>query len=113
MAAMSARARTAFYPVDSGGLRTLIDPKDTGVFGPPMLRRLANETGGRMTANTNDLGLAYARAQRDTGCTYTLGFYDRDPQPDRDRRVTLRVDRPGHRVMHSRFYPASTTLDQC
>ena len=33
------------------------------------------DTGGRFTEATNDLGLAYSRAQRDLGCTYTLGFY--------------------------------------
>ena len=40
-----------------------------------MLVRLANDTGGRLTRATNDFSLGFARAQRDLGCRYTIGFY--------------------------------------
>ncbi len=69
-----------------------------------MLGRLAVETGGRATAGTNDLGRGLARAQRDQGCRYTVGFHDDRPEQDHERKVRLFVRRPGHRVAHSTFY---------
>jgi VWFA-related protein len=105
LSALSTATRTAVYPVDTGGIRTGIDPRDSGLLGPPMLRRLANETGGRMTSNTNEIGLAYAKAHRDLGCTYTLGFYNRRSRPDQKRRLTIRVkDRRDVRVVYPEFY---------
>jgi len=95
LAALSATSRTSIYPVDSGGLRTLLDRHRSPLGGPPRLHRLADETGGRMTADTNDLALGPARASRDLGCTYTLAFKDRAPKLDEARRLTVLI--PGHR----------------
>jgi len=104
LAAMSAISRSAIYPVDSGGMRALNDPRHSSLGGPPNLRRLAIETGGRMTADTNDIALAYVRAQRDLGCSYTLGFYDRRPRLDRPRRVTVYLH--SHRGLRP-YHPVS------
>jgi len=105
LSALSTSARTAVYPVDTGGLRTPLDPFAQPFGGPPMLRRLANETGGRMTSETNEIGLAYARAHRDLGCTYTLGFHDPRPEPDRKRRLKILVlNRRGLRVVYPEFF---------
>jgi VWFA-related protein len=105
LSALATTTRTAVYPVDTGGLRTLLDPLVRPLGGPPMLRRLANETGGRMTSDTNAITLAYARAHRDLGCTYTLGFHDPRPEPDRKRRLKILVpDRRGLRVVYPEFY---------
>ncbi len=104
LASLSARARASLYTVDTGGLRTPLDPAFGPLGGPAMLRRLAHETGGRPTADTNDLALAYDRARRDLGCTYTLGFYDRAPRPDRSRRVVVSVTRPRLRAVHAASY---------
>ena len=98
LASSSGRARTAFYPVDVAGM----------VFGrpawPASLARLASSTGGRLTSNTNDLTLGYARARRDLGCTYTLGFR---PPPERAAEgadLQVEVRRDGARALHaSRF----------
>lgn len=100
LAARSAIARTAVYPVDTGGLG--FGP----LGGPEQLRRLAVETGGRMTADTNDLTLGYGRARRDLACSYTLGFEDRAPKLDRPRRVSVyaRRKQSGLRVLHPAFY---------
>jgi hypothetical protein len=70
VATRAANAQTSIYPVEAYGL-SLGAP--TG--GSPALSRLANETGGRLTRGTNDLSMAYARAQRDQSCRYTLGHY--------------------------------------
>lgn len=101
IAAMAARSRTALYTVDAGGLRP--DP-EVRRGGPAMLRRLANETGGRPTADTNELGLGLARAMRDAGCVYTLGFYDDKPCLDRSRWLRVFVRRPGHRTVYPTSY---------
>ena len=105
LSGLSVATRTAVYPVDTGGLRTLGDPLSSRLGGPEMLRRLAVETGGRMTSETNEIGLAYANAHRDLGCTYTLGFYDPMTRMDKGRRLTIVVmDRRGLRVVYPQFY---------
>jgi VWFA-related protein len=105
LSALATATRTAVYPVDTGGLRTGIGPRSVPFSGPPMLRRLANETGGRMTSGTNEIGVAYAKAHRDLGCTYTMGFYDPRPDTDRKRRLTIHVnDRRGLRVVYPEFF---------
>ncbi len=112
LAAISTVARAAIYPVDTGGLRTLVDAGPPRWGGPSELRRLANETGGRMTSDTNDLGLGYARAHRDLGCTYTLGFHDSRPRPDVARRLTLRLGRAGIRVIYPEFYLVRSSAER-
>ncbi len=101
VSALATATRSAVYPVDTAGLVA----GGRALNGTPELRRLANETGGRMTAATNDLGLAYARAHRDLGCTYTLGFYDRRPLRDKQRRFKIELKDPGKlRVVYPEFY---------
>jgi len=113
LAALAAATRTSVYPVDTAGLRTAELPiaRDPGegssevaFGGPPELRRLANETGGRMTSETNDIGLAFELARRDMGCTYTLGFRDPRLDPDRDRNLLLKITRAGARVVYPDRY---------
>ena len=72
------------------------------------MARLATDSGGRYTANTNDLTLGYARAQRDLGCVYTLGFYEATIE-DTPRSVTLNVKRPGLRALHPSAYMTRST----
>ena len=104
IAALSARARVALYPVDTGGLRTPQGFVYGDLGGPKELARLAVETGGRVTYHTNDLGLAFARAQRDLGCRYTLGFHDASPIRDRARSVRVWLPRRGLRAIHAVAY---------
>ena len=68
------------------------------------MARLAVDTGGRYTEGINDLTLGYARAQRDLGCTYSVGFYDDKPEEDRIRNVSVRVRVPGLRAVHPSKY---------
>jgi hypothetical protein len=104
ISAMAAKARVALYPVDSGGMRTPRGFRYGDLGGPKELARLAVETGGRVTYHTNDLGLALARAQRDHGCRYTLGFYDSEPKLDQVRRVFVAVDKGGVRAVYPVHY---------
>jgi len=89
-------ARIPIYPIHSSGL-TRRSPSER-------LARLAVETGGRFTRNTNDLSLAYVRARRDIGCRYAIGFYDTPEHAGRIRRVNLKARRPGLRVYHPVHY---------
>ncbi len=57
-----------------------------------------------MTFDSNDLTLGFARAQRDLGCLYSLGFYDDSLLEDVRRRVAIRVTRPGLRAVHADAY---------
>jgi len=99
LSALSTTVRASIYPVDTRGLQ--VGP----LGGPLALRRLANETGGRMTADTNELGMAYAKARRDSGCTYTLGFYDRRARLDDERRITIRLnEKEGRRIVYPEYY---------
>jgi len=99
LASRAARERVSFYPVWTRGL--------TAYGTSRSLARLAVETGGRFTERTNDFSLGYARAQRDSTCRYTIGFYDSGKNLERVRRVVLRVDRRGVRVFHhDRYAPA-------
>jgi hypothetical protein len=68
------------------------------------LSRLAADTGGRFTERTNDLQLAYARAQRDLSCVYSLGFYVTAPAEQTPRKISVRVKRPGMRAIHPNRY---------
>jgi hypothetical protein len=78
---------------------------DTGLAS---LARLATDTGGRYSEQTNDYTLGFARAQRDAACVYTLGFYLEEDRGDRPQQVVIRVDRPGLRAIHaSRHRPRS------
>jgi VWFA-related protein len=101
LAAAAGAARTSFYPVDAAGLVATTKPSRLRV-----LSRLAIDTGGRETVNTNDLTLAAARAARDLGCRYALGTYVRGTGK-RSGSVTVDVFRKGTRALH----PAGYRLD--
>jgi VWFA-related protein len=92
VAERAANAQTAIYPVEAWGLSA-----GGSVGGSTGLARLANESGGRLTRNTNDLSLAYARAQRDLSCRYTLGHYlePGEGRKQKKLRVYVRGDREG------------------
>jgi VWFA-related protein len=89
-------ARVPVYTIHARGL--------SGAPSSERLSRLAVETGGRFTRNTNDLSLAYVRAQRDLACRYAVGFYDTKTEENRLHDVNLKVRRPGVRVIHPRIY---------
>ena len=128
ISALAAGSRCSIYPVDVRGLM----PADVGTsqravehstepgtpahtnYAPPLfsLARLAVETGGRLTEATNDLGLGFARAQRDQACIYSIGFYDPDPREDQARTVTISVRRAGLRVVHPTAYVLRSTKER-
>lgn len=61
-------------------------------------------TGGRLTRNTNDYTVGYARARRDLGCRYSLGFYDHRPELDKRHRIVVDSKRAGVHLIYSARY---------
>ena len=61
-------------------------------------------TGGRLTASSNDFTIGYARARRDLGCRYTIGFYDRAPQENKTHRLHVDSAVRGVTVYHADSY---------
>ena len=58
-----------------------------------------------MTSGTNDITVAYAKAQRDMRCTYTLGVYDRSGKLNNKRRLTSKLKgRKGLRVVYPQYF---------
>jgi VWFA-related protein len=112
LSAMASGGRVSFYPVDLKGVyaREFVH----GVKGPPVfleppgapegLWRMASETGGRLTSNTNDYTIGYARARRDLGCRYTIGFYDHHPEADKQHRVIVKSLRNGVHLNYAARY---------
>ncbi len=100
----AAEGRAVIYPVYARGLTPPLRGRKTEpVGGSRALARLANETGGRFTRNTNDLSLGYVRARRDLTCRYTVGFYLEETgrnQVEDSRNITVRVRGRGRSVRH-------------
>ena len=98
LASAAGAARASFYPVDAAGL--VASARSTRLR---VLSRLAVDTGGRETVNTNDLTLGAARAARDLGCRYTLGTYVRAGRKV-SGSVLVDVHRRGVRALHPAGY---------
>lgn len=96
----ASEARVSIYTVDCMGL--FAEAGSTG--GPRGLARLASMTGGRSTRNTNDYTVGYARARRDLGCRYTIGFYDRRPEADKQHEISVEARRKGLKVYYATRY---------
>jgi VWFA-related protein len=115
------RANVAIYPVDTGGLQTLVPGGnatrgsasgvdlfsggdvsrqiETLAGSQESLMTLAADTGGRAYLDTNDFGVAFTRAAGDLSTYYLLGYQSSNPVRDgRFRRIQVRVGRPGLRV---------------
>lgn len=107
-------ADTAVYPVDARGLVSQsADPDAPGrvpslseVMAPlDGLRAVADWTGGRAFAHTNDIGRAISRAVDDSRQTYTLGYYPTDVDwNERFRKIEVKVNRRGVQVRHREGY---------
>jgi VWFA-related protein len=73
-----------------------------------VLGRLANETGGFLVSNTNDLGAGVARMQQDRSTYYLLAYQSTNPALDGTfRRVSVKVTRPTVTVRARQGYRAT------
>jgi VWFA-related protein len=112
------RTNAAFYPVDSGGLRSGFDV--SSLFDPNTLRTLmrlrqdslvslATATDGVAVYNTNDLAKGMLKVVADLSQYYLLGYYSTNTKLDgKYRRIRVRVKRPGVQVRAREGYRAAT-----
>jgi VWFA-related protein len=109
-------ADVSIYPVDARGLIGGL----SGPAGRPTFTTMqqlaptfdsssliAEQTGGRVFRNTNDLQRAMQRAVEDANLTYVLGYYPQDERFDgRFRKIEVKVKRENVSVRHRRGYYA-------
>lgn len=131
-------ANVALYPVDARGLITVIPFGDASIQGIPhasimphlvgtlmssrtsslawsqgVLAAAAEATGGSFLANNNDLGEIFEKVADHARAYYVLGYYLNDLKADgRFHRITVRVKRPGVRVIARRGYYAPKSFDE-
>ena len=72
------------------------------------LAKVAQETGGRVYSNTNDIGRAVSASIQDGSSYYVLGYYPARKQWDGTfRTIKVKADRAGLSLRHRRGYYAS------
>ena len=76
----------------------------------PAASLLADLTGGRVIKNTNDPIEGVAQAARDMRGAYSVGFYANEVPDGKWNRLTVRVTRPGVRVVHRQGFLAEQPL---
>lgn len=118
-------AQVAVYPIDPRGIQTqaLFDPESTGKMNPfsegATLRResdvrfstqdsmqnLADQTGGRVCFNNNDLSECVKRAIGDSSSYYELSYYPSDKNWRGEfRRIFVKTTRPGVQLSFRKGY---------
>jgi VWFA-related protein len=90
------RANVTIYSIDPRGLVGMgdideqVDPTQWNDFvrkSQDSLRVLADETGGIAVVNQNDFDKALKRIDADTSDYYVLGYYSKNPDPTKRRRI--------------------------
>jgi len=109
-------AQIAVYPVDPGGMETqaLFDPESRGKPNPfsegatlnresnvrfstqEAMQNLAEQTGGKVCLNNNDISECVKRAIDDSSSYYELSYYPTDKNWHGEfRRIAVKTTRPG------------------
>ena len=99
------RANVAIYPVGITGL-SAPDDRRSGTTSP-MLRSLADATGGVVTINTNDFSRNFETMVRDSSFYYLVGYTPADSEPTKKaslHRVVVRTRRAGMVVRTRQLY---------
>ena len=118
-------AQVAVYPIDPRGIQTqaLFDPESNGKMNPfsegATLRResdvrfstqdsmqnLADQTGGQVCFNNNDLSECVTRAIGDSSSYYELSYYPSDENWHGEfRRIFVKTTRPGVQLSFRKGY---------
>jgi VWFA-related protein len=101
------RSDSVIHAVDIGGLRAGPETpgSDSGSGGQDSLFFFANETGGELLKNTNQLGPAFGELLDRTGLMYVLAFQPvRVPETGKFHTLKVRVKNRSHRVSHRTGY---------
>jgi VWFA-related protein len=126
-AAQLASAQVAIYPVDVRGLvsgmePTIDDLAATQLFNATQtaqmklsdvtasqetMREMAQETGGKVYVNQNEIKEGAALATQDSAAAYTIGYYPEDKKMDgKYRSIKVKVNRDGLDLRSRRGYYA-------
>ena len=97
------KAVFTIHAVHARGLLVFIPKHSDGELDG--LKWMAEQTGGRIFYNRNDLGTAVQEAMQDGEVSYTLGFYSQHEKADGSfHMVKVKVDRVGVDVRHREGY---------
>ncbi|HEY2906718.1 MAG TPA: VWA domain-containing protein [Vicinamibacterales bacterium] len=101
------RANVTIYSIDPRGLVGMgdideqVDPTQWNDFirkSQDSLRVLADETGGIAVVNQNDFDKALKKIDADTSDYYVLGYYSKNPDPTKRRRIVdVKVTKNGQK----------------
>ncbi len=108
------RSDCTIEAVDIGGLRAGLDAQSRTV-GQDSLFMMANQTGGEMYRNFNDLGSAMSEMLKRTSVTYVLSFQPEDLKHDGEfhkLRVELKNAPRGTRLVYRPGFYAPKPYDQ-
>lgn len=104
---VSAPAAQAPTPNSGRTMRGLFTTLETTMAPVDTMKTIAENTGGRVFYNTNDIGGAIRRAVDDSRLTYVLGYSPSHGRWDgRFHEIKVKVKRPGTDVRHRRGYLA-------
>lgn len=77
------------------------------------MRAIANETGGRVYINQNEVAIGVEKAMQDNAASYTIGYYPEDKKWDgKYRALKIKLARDGVEVRHRRGYFAMDPSQQ-
>ncbi len=108
------RSDCTIEAVDIGGLRAGTDAKSQ-TLGQDSLFMMANQTGGEMYRNFNDLGSAMGEMLKRTSVTYVLSFQPEDLKPNGEfhkLKVELKNAPRGTRLVYRPGFYAPKPYDQ-
>jgi VWFA-related protein len=117
------RANTIFFPIDPRGLIASLDgasmnvqlsyqeQRDFIISTTDTLKALAENTGGVGCINMNDCGPVLQQIDNMTSDYYMIGYTSSNPDPLKlRRRIEIKVDRPGVRLVPGVDYRDSYDL---
>jgi VWFA-related protein len=130
LTSLAASNRVSFYTIDAAGLRTnnLASADSRGYETPGLttmldstyiqnlqapLRFMADQTGGAVILNTNNVGPGLERMASDFRAFYSLGYLSGHSEDGRYHRIRVKVkDRKGLKVRHRDGYRAKSSYDR-
>ena len=103
-------ALTPTSPLASGGRGPVSGPERAAGMSPsgqPVMRLLAQATGGRAFTDSNDIRGAIRTVLDDSASTYTLAFHPEEADLDsKAHKLTVKLSRPGVEIRHRDSYQA-------
>jgi hypothetical protein len=103
VAAQMATSQVAIYPVDLRGLAAYA--RQDPISNQQTMREIAEETGGRIFINRNDVDNGVALSLRDHAATYTVGYYPQNKNFDRKyRSIDVKLNRADVETTYRRGY---------